>query len=175
MTVAARRPGGMSAEPMRPEPRIALREELPAVRDAFRAVVDPLEVYCADARRREMERYDLPYLEELNRADPRNVIVIADGGDVQAFALTRDDDGPLWLCWYGVVPEARGRGLWRPLLGMVLELARARGYGKVWCDARSENTHSIVRLEQMGFRVVCELRRHWHGEDYVLLERWLEE
>jgi ribosomal protein S18 acetylase RimI-like enzyme len=154
------------------ELRVAGPEELHSVRDAFRAVVEPLEVYNEEARRCELERYTVSYFQELLQADPRNVVVAVDGGAVQGFAITRHDDGLLWLCWYGVVPAARGRGLWRPLLERVIELARERGYWKIWCDARSENIHSIVRLEQLGFRVVCTLERHWHGQDYVLMERW---
>jgi ribosomal protein S18 acetylase RimI-like enzyme len=157
------------------EPRSARMAELPSVREAFRSVVEPLAVYNEEARRCELERYDVAYLQELARADPRNIVVAMDGGDVLAFAITRHDDGLLWLCWYGVVPSARGRGLWHPLLDRVLDLARERGYWKVWCDARKENLLSIHCLERAGFRVICELQRHWHGQDFVLMERWLED
>lgn len=156
------------------ELRVAGPEDLPSVREAFRSVVEPLEVYNEQARRCEVERYTVSYLQELLQVDPRNVVIAVDGGAVQGFAITRPDDGLLWLCWYGVVPSARGRGISRPLLERVLDLARERGYWKIWCDARSENVRSIACLEQAGFRVVCELERHWHGQDFVLMERWLE-
>lgn len=156
------------------EPRVAGPEDLPLVREAFCSVVEPLEVYNDQARRCELERYTVACLRELVQADPRNVVVAVDGGAVRGFAITRHDDGLLWLCWYGVVPTARGRGISRRLLERVLDLARERGYWKVWCDARSENVRSIACLERAGFRVVCELERHWHGQDFVLMERWLE-
>jgi len=49
------------------------------------------------------------------------------------------------------------------------------GYWKVWCDARDTNAPSLRALERAGFRRVCRLTRHWFGQDYVLLEMFVEE
>ena len=157
------------------ETRPARFDELAAVRDLFVEVVCDLAVYNERARQSELERYSLQHLEALHREDPRFILVAAGPGGLDAFAISRDDDELLWLSWFGVREGARGRQLSREMLSHLRAAARDMGYWKVWCDARDTNAPSLRALEGAGFRRVCRLARHWHGQDYVILEMFVDE
>lgn len=128
-----------------------------------------------DARKSEMDKYSLPYLEAPHREDRRFILVAAGPGGLDAFAICRDDDDLLWLSWFGVREAARGRQLSRQMLSHLRVAAREMGYWKVWCDARDTNAPSVRALEGAGFRQVCRLSRHWYGQDYLLLEMFVDE
>jgi len=159
----------------RVEIRPARFDELSAVRDLFVEVVRGVAVYNQRARESEIEKYSLAHLESLHREDPRFVLVAAGPGGLDAFAICRDDDELLWLSWFGVREAARGRHLSERMLSHLRAAARDMGYWKIWCDARDTNVPSIRTLEATGFRRMCHLRRHWFGQDYLLLEMFLEE
>jgi ribosomal protein S18 acetylase RimI-like enzyme len=95
-------------------------------------------------------------------------LVINLGDDAVGFSITRHDADLWWICWFGVVPSARGDGVGRKLIENVIKVARARGVPKVWCDTRSENEKSIRILWEIGFERICDIRGHWFGQDYVL-------
>jgi ribosomal protein S18 acetylase RimI-like enzyme len=157
------------------EIRPARFDELPAVRDLFVEVVRDVAVYNERALRSELEKYSLQHLEALHREDPRFILVATGPSGLGAFAISRTDDDLLWLSWFGVREAARGRRLSAQLLSHLGVAARDMGYWKIWCDARDTNVPSIRALEQAGFRQVCRLRRHWHGQDYVILEVFVDE
>ncbi|MCK7577399.1 MAG: hypothetical protein MZV65_17270 [Chromatiales bacterium] len=129
-----------------PELRVAGPEDLPLVREAFCSVVEPLEVYNEQARRCELERYAVAYLQELVQADPRQrrrrrgrrrrpgirhhptrrraaLAVLVRRGAVGSWARHLPKD-----CW-----------------SRVLDLALERGYWKV-CVRRQERERPVHRL-----------------------------
>jgi GNAT superfamily N-acetyltransferase len=157
------------------EIRPARFDELPAVRDLFVEVVRDLAVYNERARKSEMEKHSLQHMEALHREDPRFILVAAGRSGLDAFAISRNDDELLWLSWFGVREAARGRQMSAHLLSHLRVAARDMGYWKLWCDARDTNAPSLRALEGAGFRQVCRLGRHWFGQDYVLLEMFVDE
>ncbi|MDP2956939.1 MAG: GNAT family N-acetyltransferase [Longimicrobiales bacterium] len=156
------------------EIRPARFDELPAVRDLFVEVVRDVALYNTRARESEIEKYPLQHLEALHREDPRFILVAAGPSGLDAFAICRDDDDLLWLSCFGVRAAARGRRLSAQMLSHLRVAARDMGYWKVWCDARDTNAPSIRALEGAGFRQVCRLSRHWYGQDYLLLEMFVD-
>ena len=155
--------------------RPATESDLSKLKPLFDAVVGPLEVYNERARESEMRRYSVEYLAKLLEKDSESVLLAEDGDAIAGFCITRDDDDLLWLSWYGVAPGQRGHGLGEKLLKAMIASARERGYWKVWCDSRDANVPSIRLLESVGFEVVCRLTRHWYGQDFVLMERFLDD
>jgi ribosomal protein S18 acetylase RimI-like enzyme len=134
----------------------------------FRIVVEHLEIYNQKARRAELARYSEDFVRDLIGEDADAIWIAYDGGEPVGFSITKHDGDLWWICWFGVVPSARGYGVGRKLVENVINVARARGVSKVWCDTRTENERSIGILYQIGFERICDIREHWFGQDYVL-------
>ena len=143
--------------------------------ELFQQVVQPLEVYNQTARSEELGKYTIDYLRKLSSEESDDVLVAVLDGSLCGFSFTKDDDHLLWLSWYGVLPRCRGHGVAKALLEGMKERARRRGYWKVWCDSRSDNVASIRCMQDVGFDVICEIKEHWYGQDFVLLQCYLDE
>ncbi|MCJ9671595.1 MULTISPECIES: N-acetyltransferase [unclassified Neorhizobium] len=128
------------------------------------------DIYDARARRAEAEKYSAKYLEELAGKDEHSIILSWDGDRISGFLITRPDDDILWLCWFGVFPRYRGKGIGEALIRDMLERARQRGVHKIWCDTRASNRYSIAIMQRNGFKNLCELKNHWFNQDYLLWE-----
>jgi GNAT superfamily N-acetyltransferase len=83
-------------------------------------------------------------------ANPRRRLLLGelDGRLVAASSIQATDDGA-WLSWAGVLPEARGRGIQRAMIG-----ARARLTAELGCDAIAAwalaGAHSSANLAASG-------------------------
>ena len=122
-----------------------------ALEALFRAVVAPLELYNRAARAEQLAHFTAAEFGWLIAADARSVILARFDGAPAGFAIVEDEHGPVWLEWYGVAAEAR-----------------THGETRVWCDMRTDNVGSNALLVRLGFRQLCRLDRHWHGQDYFL-------
>jgi ribosomal protein S18 acetylase RimI-like enzyme len=103
--------------------------------------------------------------------DPDSVLLARVEGRLAGFALSRYDDGLLWLSWLGVVPEFRRGGVAKALLARLEHTAPGRGCHALWCDCRTDNAASISLLTASGFRRLADLPDHWYGQDFVLWRR----
>ena len=141
-----------------------------ALEALFRKIVAPLEIYNEAARADELAKYSAAQFARLIGDDASGVVIAHVDGRPGGFAITADEDGPIWLEWYGVAAEARGQGVGEKLIVFVLAEARRSRATRVWCDTRTNNVASITLLEKLGFRKLCVLPNHWHGQDYFLWE-----
>ena len=156
-------------EPMR-------AEQADAVAALVRAVIEPLDIYVPEARAVEIARHDAAALRAMVADDPLSVLVAWDTADPPTpvgFVVGNRDDGLVWLAWFGVAPGVRARGLGRALLAAFERSAAERGAHKVWCDCRTDNTASRHLFATSGYRMLTELRNHWHGQDFYLWEKAL--
>jgi RimJ/RimL family protein N-acetyltransferase len=148
-------------------------EEADVVAALVRAVIEPLDIYVPAARAAEISRHDAPSLRLKIADDPFAVLVAWEHDVPVGFLVSNLDDGLLWLAWFGVSHTARARGLGRALLAAFEQTAGARGAHKAWCDCRIDNDASRHLLTSCGYRLLTELRNHWHGQDFYLWEKAL--
>lgn len=156
------------------ELRYGAAPDIPAFSLAFRAVVEPLTLYNEWARTEELARYAPDKIEDLLATDAQSLLLAYRGPDLAGFLITRPDDGPLWLSWFGVLPSFRGQNIGNSLIKKLIVDAAARGHWKIWCDTREGNVFSIPLLEQNGFVFRCRLERHWYGQTFLLWERFVD-
>jgi ribosomal protein S18 acetylase RimI-like enzyme len=146
--------------------------EAEAVAALMARTIAVLDFYSERARAAETAIYTAAYLRELVAEDPDGVLV-ADAGGPAGFCVSRYDDDLIWLSWFGVAPELRGRGAGAALLDAMHAARRAAGVHKVWCDSRTDNHASRAALARAGYREIVTIPDHWYRQDYVLLERYL--
>lgn len=154
--------------------RFATAADAAAFSAAFRAVMQPLTLYNDWAKRVEFETYAEANVPALLAADPKSILLACAGGDIAGLLVTRPDDGPLWLSWFGVLPSYRGRGLADQLFARAIHEAKARGIGKIWCDTRVGNIYAIATMKRHGFTQRCRLDHHWFGLDFLIWEKFLD-
>ena len=150
--------------------RYAMSGDAGPLRALFAEVVAPLAIYNEAARAHELATFTTAHFATRIAADPHAVMVAEDASGLTGFAVTEDEHGPIWLEWYGVAARARGQGIGEGLLRFLIAQGAARGATRLWCDTRTANTASNALLVKLGFRQLCELKAHWHGQDYYLWE-----
>src|SRR6266404_5863035 len=73
----------------------------------FERVVSALPYYNEKAKRSEVAQYGPQTLRQSALDDPDSVMVAKLGSDLVGFCISRDDDGVIWLAWFGVDSSAR--------------------------------------------------------------------
>lgn len=145
--------------------------ELKLVHAALHEIIATTNIYNERAKRYEHDYYTIECLNELAAEDPHFVTAAFSGRDVASFAICRSDNGPIWLSWFGVLPQFRGLNLGYAVLQSLMDTLPARKVFKVWCDTRANNKYSIPILTQVGFSKLCFIENHWCNQDYFLWER----
>lgn len=154
--------------------RYARIEDAAGFSGAFRAVLEPLDLYNAWAKRVEFEKYSQANVPALLAADSHSILLAFEGSEIAGFFVTRPDDGPLWLSWFGVLPKYRGLKLTDRLFARGIAEARERGIGKIWCDCRVNNVYAMAIFERHGFTRLARLDQHWFGLDFYIWEKMLD-
>lgn len=139
------------------------------------ALIMSLAFYDRRARAAECALYTAEYLIEAQRADPDAVLVAERARAIVGFCVSRYDDDLIWLSWFGKRLGETGKGIGAALLADLHRRRRAAGVHKIWCDSRSDNHASRACLARAGYREICLLTDHWFRQDYVLLERRLDD
>ncbi|MEI0740281.1 GNAT family N-acetyltransferase [Paenibacillus sp. JTLBN-2024] len=89
-------------------------------------------------------------------------IAICDQGKPVGFVMNgfRTVDGRLtaWNGGTGIIPEYRGRGLGKQLIGAALDVCREKGAEVALLEALSENEPAIKLYAKMGYRWIGDLR-----------------
>jgi ribosomal protein S18 acetylase RimI-like enzyme len=140
----------------------------------FKEVVAALPYYNEIAKKSEMAKYSPELLLESITDDPDSVLVAKIEGKLAGFCLSRDDDGLIWLSWFGVHDSYRRRGIGSALLQKLEDTVRNRKSHKIWCDCRTENSASKVVLKNCGYRQICTVQNHWYGQDFILWEKFVK-
>lgn len=82
----------------------------------------------------------------------------------------------VWLSWFAVAPEFQGKGLGKMLLQKTCELAKARGYGKMFIETYSSPTfeRACRFYNSQGFKRVGEIAGYMSdGADMIVFGRIL--
>lgn len=148
--------------------RYAVCSDAQAIQSVFETVVSGASVYNDAARRYNIERFSAQTLEDLIRDDPKSVAIACIDDEIAGFMITEDQDGPIWIEWIGVHPDFRGRNVAEAMVDFSLKEAAGRGSGRYWCDTRDENEPAKALFSKAGFRQLCHLPNHWHGQGYIL-------
>jgi hypothetical protein len=147
--------------------------EAQAASDLFREVLLELPYYNKRAKETELARYSADFLRQSITSDRDSVLLAKAGGVPVGFCFSRDDDGVVWLSWFGVRSSFRHCGVGTALL-IALERSVATGRShKIWCDCRTENCESISVLTANKYVQLCTVREHWYGQDFILWEKFV--
>jgi RimJ/RimL family protein N-acetyltransferase len=148
--------------------RDAEEEDSPLIAQLLARVIGSLDIYSAEARASEIQKYDAPSLRKMIDA---GIVVVAEADDILIGAcLGYEDDGLVWLSWFAVDSHYRRRGITRHMLARFTERAQQRTH-KIWCDCRTSNEASIRLLENAGFERIAAVERHWYGQDFILWQK----
>jgi ribosomal protein S18 acetylase RimI-like enzyme len=150
------------------ELRYARLEQIDELSTLFTSVVQQLDIYSDDARTEEVLKFSSNRLTRRLADDPRSIELAFVDQKMAGFLITEFQYGPIWMHWYGVHQAARGCGVGETLLKHLIATAPSRGATRLWCDTRTNNVQSIELLKKLGFDRLCELKNHWHGQDYYL-------
>ena len=105
----------------------------------FQQVVLSLPYYNQMAKASEIAKYTPSLLRASLELDPNSILVARDANKLVGFCFSRDDDGLVWLAWFGVHPGYRRRGIGSALLNALEQSVRGGRSHKIWCDCRTEN------------------------------------
>ncbi|MEH2512832.1 ribosomal protein S18 acetylase RimI-like enzyme [Nitrobacteraceae bacterium AZCC 1564] len=151
--------------------RYATAKDVPDIVALFARVVEPLDIYSQAARSDEIAKFSQGELQRRIADDARAISLAFVNNALAGFAITEDQRGPIWIHWYGVNPDVRGHGVGREILQHLIASAPERGGTRIWCDTRTTNVGSIALLKELRFEQLCELKNHWHGQDFYLWSR----
>jgi len=149
----------------------ALPEHLNELSGLFASVIQRLDIYSDDACREEMLKFSPGKLALRLADDPRSVELAFVGRTIVGFLITEFQSGPIWIHWYGVHQASRRCGVGEAMLQHLIATAPSRGATRIWCDTRTSNVQSIALLQKLNFHRLCELKNHWHHQDYFLWSR----
>lgn len=165
--------------PERLEPKTALAIAPMREADAeqvsllFAEVLADLSYYNEAAKRSEAAKYTPALLREAVRAAPDSILVAKWGDRIVGFLFGEEDDGLVWLAWFGVELAYRRCGVGHALLLAIEERALANRTHKIWCDCRTTNSVSKGTLSATGYKQLCTVTNHWYGQDFILWEKLL--
>jgi RimJ/RimL family protein N-acetyltransferase len=148
--------------------------EAEEVATLFRAIIANLTYYNELAVQTELEKYSAPNLLIKRHEDPYSIIVLKAEQKIIGYCFSRFDDYTVWLEWFGVAMEHRKKGLGAALLQMLEEASKERKSHKIWCDCRTDNARSKIVLENNGFELITEIKRHWYGQDFFLWQKFIQ-
>jgi len=104
---------------------------------------------CPDA-----ERLMLSF-EERGGFEPEDFALLEGPGGPEGLLLAAAVSGRFEILYMGLVPEARGRGLGRALVGRAIERAAARGAGRVGVFVDRRNGPAVNIYTAAGFSEKC--------------------
>lgn len=146
-------------------------EESEPLGSLFTQVVLALPYYNETAKRTEIGKYSPTLLCDSISSDPDSVLVAKSEREIVGFCFSHEDDGLIWLAWFGVHPSYRRRGIGSALLQKLEHTVRNGRSHKIWCDCRTENEASKLALTRQGYKILCTVRNHWYGQDFILWEK----
>lgn len=162
---------------MRKKPMIdltyALVSDAARISTVFKIVVSQAVVYNEAARASEINTYTPDYISRLIEADSKAVTLYKIDGIIAGFLITEFQDGPIWIEWIGVDPKYRKHNIAGAMVEFCMSEAPSRGGHKIWCDTRDENVAAVALFTQKSFQQKSRLDNHWHGQNYIIWEKFL--
>jgi ribosomal protein S18 acetylase RimI-like enzyme len=137
----------------------------------FAHILEALPYYNETAKKSELQKYSPLLLRQATLREPDSVLTARVGSELVGFCFSEDDDGLVWLAWFGVHPSFRRRGVGSGLLRSLEERVRNGRSHKIWCDCRTENQVSQAALIRQGYSMLCTVPNHWYGQDFILWEK----
>lgn len=91
-------------------------------------------------------------------------------GTTGIYHLNTDPDDTVWLGWFCIAPEHRGRGLGRKLLEWTMDLARSRSFRKLklYTSDDPDLANSEILYDKLGFKEIG--REPGDGETIIYKE-----
>lgn len=145
--------------------------EAKVLSELFAEVLSLLPYYNDAAKASELAKYLPKSLQESTGRDPDSVLVARTIDRIVGFCFSHNDDGVVWLSWFGVHPQYRGVGVGSALLEKLENTVRSGRSHKIWCDCRTENEPSKDALSKQGYLPLCTVKNHWYGQDFILWEK----
>lgn len=149
----------------------AREEECQELSEVITAVIGAIPYYNDIAKRDEIKKFTAGELKQKIKGDALSVIVARVNHRPVGFCLSRFDDYTVWLEWFGVVQEHRGKSIADLLLNGLAETVAPRRCHKIWCDCRTANNAAIHILTAHGYKQLATVSNHWYGQDFILWER----
>lgn len=146
-------------------------DEAESVVILFAQVVLALPYYSDVAKASELAKYSPRSMQESVLIDPDAVLVARSADRIVGFCFSNNDDGVIWLAWFGVDAKYRCMGVGSSLLRKLAETVSEGRSHKIWCDCRTENEASKRALSKQGFVQLCTIQNHWYGQDFILWEK----
>src|SRR3712207_4180331 len=91
-------------------------EEAEEIANLFVEVLTSLPYYNEQAKASELVKYKPSSLRDSVVEDPDSVLVARDADRIVGFCFNRNDDGVIWLSWFGVHADYRRMGIGSALL-----------------------------------------------------------
>lgn len=151
--------------------RCATKNDCSALSTVITTVIQNIPYYNDLAKQTEISKFQPHALEEKIRDDEFSVLLATGQHKIIGFCLSRFDDYLIWLEWFGVVEEERGRGVAALLLKELEKTISRRECHKIWCDCRTDNAASIHLLTRHKYKQLATLYNHWYGQDFILWEK----
>jgi ribosomal protein S18 acetylase RimI-like enzyme len=150
--------------------RYARLEDIGRIDEIMRTTIERLDIYTPEARQAILASYNLQFLQNRFAADAYCLYVGEDDEGVQGFGLIELDRGTLNIEWICVDPLSRHKRLGPKLYRFAIEIGRMIRLPKAWGLTLATNRSSQRFLPRIGFRIMCEMKKHWYGLDYVYWE-----
>jgi len=94
-----------------------------------------------------------------------NVVVAEADGKLVGFGIMQYRDLEAHLMLFGVLPEARRRGIGSRLLRWLEEVALVAGIELIFLEARTSNATARTFYRANGYRELTVLRRYYSGRE----------
>lgn len=87
------------------------------------------------------------------------------------YTRTIDDKDTIWLGWYCLSPEVRGKGWGKEILKWTMDIVKEKGYKKMKLYTSTDPNEATAQIlyEKLGFKIVDEELKE--GEIYKTLYR----
>lgn len=149
----------------------AQTEDCPTLGNAIAELIQAIPYYNDTAKKDETQKFTTKELQQKIKGDASSVIIACVNNRLAGFCLSRFDDYTVWLEWFGVVREHRGKGIAGLLLNKLAETVAPRRCHKIWCDCRTTNKAATHILAAHGYRQLATVSKHWYGQDFILWEK----
>ncbi|MEI6140787.1 MAG: GNAT family N-acetyltransferase [Mariniphaga sp.] len=146
-------------------------EDCKTLPSVIETVVQAIPYYNDLAKKSEIAKFQTDDLICKIEADKNSVIIAIINDNIVGFCMTRFDDYLIWLEWFGVLENHRGKGIANLLLNELDKSILIRQCHKIWCDCRTSNKASIHILSNHGYKQIITISNHWYTQDFILWEK----
>lgn len=153
------------------EIRRAVKTECNMISEVFGKVIVDLPYYNKAAQTNEVSKYTPEALAKKIEEDADSILVAVENEAILGLCFSRFDDTLIWLEWFAVEKEARGKGIASLLIDTLESSVKGRNAHKIWCDCRTENLKSARLLSSRGYLPLCTVTNHWYNQDFILWQK----